>query len=323
MPELPEVHTTVELLKKSTTGLKIKDVWSDYDSEYYSGKKNIKDREYFKEFKRAVINKEILNVTRKGKNVLIHLSDDLTILTHMKMTGHFLYGKYNKTTNKEEKRTFGSWAAEEAGPLSEDPFNRFIHLVFTLSNGKHLTLSDARKFATVFAFQNSSPPKAITDLGPDALDRSFTFSSFLNRLPHASQKNVKQVLLDQKIVSGIGNIYSDELLWRAGVHPESTVSSLNRQSLYGIYDSMKIILREGINLKGDSVSDYRLPNGEKGSYHYNHKVYRRKGEECSYQRCKGEIKRTVIGGRGSYYCDQHQILYSPEQSPRINLPDKK
>ncbi|MGM0482615.1 MAG: DNA-formamidopyrimidine glycosylase [Patescibacteria group bacterium] len=323
MPELPEVHTTVEYLKKSVVGLKIKDVWSNYDSAFYKGKKSIKDRNYFKDLRRVVINREIVNVTRKGKNVLIHLSGDLTILTHMKMTGHFLYGKYYKTTTKEDKRIFGEWATKEKGPLSEDPFNRFIHLVFSLSNGKHLVLSDARKFATVFVYENSSPPRAITCLGPDPLDRSFTFSSFLNRLPHASQKSIKQVLLDQKIISGVGNIYSDELLWRAKTHPESRVVSLPRKTLYSIYDSMKFILREGINLKGDSVSDYRLPNGEKGSYHYNHKVYRKKGERCSYRGCKGEIKRTVIGGRGSYYCDRHQILYKPKGLSEKVLPDKK
>lgn len=309
MPELPEVDTTVRFLKKSVTGLVIKDVWSDYNSEYYKGKENIKDKDYFKSFKKTALNKEIVDVKRKGKNVLLHLSGGLTVLTHMKMTGHFLYGKYRKATTKEERGFWGKWIAEEKGPLSEDPFNRFIHLVFTLSNGRHLVLSDVRKFAKIFVYKNNQPPKALTELGPDPLDRTFTFNSFLERLSYVSQKKIKMALLDQSIISGIGNIYSDEILWRAKIHPESIVVFLPREALYDVYNSMKIILREGIRLEGDSVSDYRLPNGEKGSYHYHHKVYQKRGERCSYRGCKGEIKRIVIGGRGSHYCDQHQILY--------------
>lgn len=304
MPELPEVQTTVTCLKKDLVGLSIKDVWSSYDSLYYKDKKNIKDKNYYKSFKKNILNKTILNVERKGKYVLIHLSDNTTILTHMKMTGHFLYGKYKKVSNK--KRRDEKWIAVEKGPLKDDPFNRFIRLVFNLSNNNHLVLSDARKFATVFVYLTDNPPKNLVDLGSDPLQKTFTFKNFLDCLPQLSTKPIKQVLLDQKVISGIGNIYSDEILWESGVHPKSYVGAIPRHNLYKIYSSMKTILRQGINLKGDSMSDYRTPTGEKGFYHYYHNVYGKKGDPCSLRGCKGKIERMVIAGRSTHFCNQHQ-----------------
>lgn len=310
MPELPEVHTTVKMLEGQIVGLTIKDVWSDYDSKHYKGKDNIKDTAYFKRFRKEVSGEVIVAVERKGKNVLIRLSEGKTVLTHMKMTGHFLYGKYRKTTPKERGFFWGEWIPEKSGPLRDDPFNRFVHLVFSLSDGNHLVLSDARKFATVFVYKNESPPETVKCLGPDPLEKSFTFESFLARLPYSSRRPIKQVLLDQSVISGIGNIYSDEILWHSSLHPKSTVGLLPRKTLYNVYRSMKTILREGIDFQGDSVSDYRLPNGERGSYHFHHKVYQKKGQPCSYRGCKGKIEKLIIGGRSSHFCDQHQTLFS-------------
>lgn len=308
MPELPEVHTTVTQLKKRLPGLAITNVWSRYDSSHYREKKNIKDKRYFKTFKKEVSGKKIHDVERRGKFVLIHLSDEISILVHMKMTGHLLYGTYRRTTAREQKQFNEVWVAERAGPL-RDPFNRFVHLVFSLSNGKHLVLSDMRKFASVFAYHRHTPPKGVTTLGPDPLDRSFTFKAFLERLPYASKKTIKQILLDQTFLAGIGNIYSDEILWSAGVHPHSAPKVIPRKSLYKMYSAMKNILRKGVDFGGDSTSDYRQPDGTPGSFHYHHKAYRETGKPCPQRGCKGVIRRTTVGGRGTHYCDRHQVLY--------------
>ena len=313
MPELPEVQTTVSHLKEKIPGLIIKDVWSCYDSPYYKGKRNIKDKDYFKQFKREVTNKKILSVERKGKNILIHLSKDITILTHMKMSGHFLYGEYIKTPEKEKQVFLGEWIAEKKGPLKDDPFNRFIRIVFTLSNKKHLTLSDSRKFATIYIYKTKSPPNSLLDLGPDPLDKNFTFKTFLKRLPYLSNKPIKQILLDHSVISGIGNIYSDEMLFSADIHPKSILRMIPRQKLYSLYSSMKFILRQGITLNGDSFSDYRKPDGERGSFHHHHSVYQKKGERCSKRGCKGVIEREIIGNRSSHFCNQHQVLYFPKK----------
>ncbi|MFP4539318.1 MAG: Fpg/Nei family DNA glycosylase [Candidatus Paceibacterota bacterium] len=309
MPELPEVQTTVTELNDQLVGLSIHGVWSSYDSKYYQGKRNIKDRDHFKRFKKETLNRTIVTINRIGKYILIRLSGDLTILIHMKMTGHLLYGRYRKAYRKEKEEKFADWIALEEGPLKEDPFNRFIRLVFTLSNGKHLVLSDARKFATVCFFDTDDPPKAVKRLGPDPLLKDFTFKVFLEILPYHSQKPIKSVLLDQEVIAGIGNIYSDEILWNSGIHPMSTTGAIPQKALFELYRSMKVILRQGVRLGGDSVSDYRNPSGAKGNYHYHHKAYQNTGSSCSRRGCKGVIRRCVIGGRSTHFCDQHQILY--------------
>ena len=229
MPELPEVETTAGILDKILKGLSISDVWTDYNSPFHAGKNNIKNPAYFKEFKKAVLGKKILGVSRRGKNVLIGLSGGVTILVHMKMTGHLLYGTY-KIKLKEE------WEPVEPEEL-KDPFNKFIHLVFSLSNGKHLAFSDMRKFAKVFYF-NTSEKNSIEDLkklGPEPLQKDFGFKIFLERLSLKQNRPIKEVLMNQEIISGIGNIYSDEILWLAGVHPKSRTGALPEKILRKIF----------------------------------------------------------------------------------------
>ncbi len=177
MPELPEVQTTVNGLNKEVKELKIVDVWTDYNSVFHAGKNNIKNPEYFKQFKKDVVGTKILNASRKGKNVLIHLSNGNTVLTHMKMTGHYLYGRYS-VVPEALRATFAK--QNEAHKAQ----GRFIHLIFSLSNKKHLAFSDMRKFAKVFVFKTKEE-NAVLDLmhlGPDALSKDFTFSIFKQQL---------------------------------------------------------------------------------------------------------------------------------------------
>ncbi|HVS79378.1 MAG TPA: DNA-formamidopyrimidine glycosylase family protein, partial [Candidatus Paceibacterota bacterium] len=215
MPELPEVQTTVNGVKRYAKGKRIVDVWTDYGSPFHEGKSNIKNRKYFARFKKEVAGRSITGAERIGKNVIIHLSGGKSIVVHMKMTGHLLFGEYafdGKT-----------WTAKHAGPLRDDGFNRFIHLLFTLSGGKHLALSDMRKFARVSVVETSSLPHAddLDSIGPDPLNRDFTYKVFKGRLLKRPAGKIKQALMEQKLIAGIGNIYSDEILWRAGVHPLS------------------------------------------------------------------------------------------------------
>jgi formamidopyrimidine-DNA glycosylase len=301
MPELPEVETTARMLNERIKDLSILDIWTDYDSSFHKGKENIKDKKYFSRFKKELVGKKILNVERRAKNVLINVSGDKTILTHMKMTGHFLYGKY-EFRNKR-------WSPTEDG-LLKDPFNRFVHLVFTLSNHKHLALSDMRKFAKVYVFDTKEikENKDLKDLGPEPLEKSFTFKKFEERLFKRPNNKIKTVLMDPEIVSGIGNIYSDETLWASKIHPETKVKDVNNKKLESLYRNVINILQQSIKVGGDSMSDYRNPDGEKGRYQNSHKVYRRTGERCSLPDCDGIIKKIKVGGRSAHYCDKHQIL---------------
>jgi len=325
MPELPEVHTTVTGLSRTIVGHKIIDVWTDYNSSYFKGSDTIKDPAYFKYFKKEILGKKIISVSRRAKNVLIHLESSKkteigdTILIHMKMTGHIMVGRYifNK---KSETKNSSIWvpAPDERKSL-HDPYNRFIHFVISFSNGQQLVLSDTRKFAKVTlvnysmindAIAQSSTSIHLKDLGPEPLDKSFTFNVFKERLNLKLNGRIKTVLMDPSVVVGIGNIYSDEALWRASIHPETRVKDIPPTSLKKLYESSLAVLRKGIDFGGDSMSDYRNVDGERGKFQEQHQVYRRKNEPCTMtingKRCKGIIQRKVVGGRSAHFCPVHQ-----------------
>lgn len=302
MPELPEVQTTVNGLNATVKGRKIVDVWTSYKSAYHANKDNIKDPKFFISFKKAVIGRKILNAERRAKNILIHLLGGHTILIHMKMTGHVMYGKYHLVKNV--------WKPMEDGPLA-DPFNAYIRLVFTLDNEKHLVLSDMRRFAKVTVFETKKLLETLhlSSLGPEPLDKKFDYSTFKTQLLKRPQGKIKQVLMDQSLISGIGNIYSDEILWRAGIHPNSVVEKIPEKEKKAMFPAMKEVLIKGIDFGGDSMSDYRNIYGEKGEFQDHHQAYRRTGKPCTKRGCKGKIERTVLAGRSAHFCPIHQKLF--------------
>ncbi len=287
MPELPEVHTTAKILNKLLKGLKIEDVWTDYKNPLY--KNQIKNPLYFKKFKDLILGAKITSVSRIGKNILINLDNRESILVHMKMTGHLLYGKYSFDGKK--------WSTLEKGSL-EDPFNQFIHLVFSFSNKKHLVLSDVRKFAKVSLLGDQQ--KDIEKLGPNPL--LITLNEFKEQLKKRSQGKIKTVLLDQNIFAGIGNIYSDEALFASKIHPAKQIKELSHKEMHALYRSLQNVLKKGVDFGGDSTSDYRNPYGEKGKFQYHHKVYREKNKICPRKGCKGRVTRMMVGARSSHFC---------------------
>jgi formamidopyrimidine-DNA glycosylase len=302
MPELPEVETTVRQIKKVARSLTITDVWTDYGSPFHNGKPNIKDGPFFEKFRKVVIGRKIIDTSRRGKHVLIHLSGGVTILAHMKMSGHFLYGKY--------KRHVHTWIPDEKSETLHDPYNRFIHLVFSLSNGKHLAFSDLRKFAKVTFFHDKDRESVadLSTIGPEPLAKGFSLELFTERLALRPVGKIKQVLMDQSIIAGIGNIYSDEMLFSAGVHPEERVMDIPKDKLKKMHGAMKKILKYSISIGGDSASDFRDLEGKRGGFQNKHKAYRRTGQKCLKQGCSGRILRRVVGGRSAHFCDRHQRL---------------
>lgn len=300
MPELPEVQTTVNGINKYTRELVISDVWTDYNSDFHAGKNNIKNPEYFKKFRKDIVGKKIIGGQRIGKNVLINLSGGGTVVIHMKMTGHILYGKY--------ERVGKIWVAKDAGPLRDDSFNRFIHLVFTLSNGKHLALSDMRKFARV-SFEKTEGLENSEHLethGPDALDRRLDAKKFMALLMKRPSWPIKQALMNHEVISGIGNIYSDEMLWHASIHPLTRPAKIGPQKARTLFGAMKKVLLLGMDFGGDSMSDYRNILGERGKFQRRHEAYRRTGEKCRKKNCGGTIRRIKVGGRSAHFCNKHQ-----------------
>jgi len=317
VPELPEVQTTVDGLNRVLPGKKILDVWSGYNSSAYKGKQQIKNRIYYHFFKKVIIGRKFIKSERVGKNILLHLSDKKTIVIHMKMTGHLMFGKYqmiDRGPKKSKKDVSEKWQDEKwlpNEPLKSalwDPWNRHIRLVFALSGGKHLVLSDVRKFAKVFVEETDKlmDNSEIGSLGPDPL--KISFKEFMQRINSRQSGKIKQVLLDQKVLSGIGNIYSDEALWEVGVHPATDIKNISEKKYREVFSALNQVLKKGIKFSGDSTSDYRRVDGKKGEFQKKHQVYGRKGESC-LKKDGGKIKTMKVGGRTAHFCPIHQKKY--------------
>jgi formamidopyrimidine-DNA glycosylase len=251
------------------------------------------------------------------------------------MTGHLLYGKYHfnavlggikRGTSKNGVNQKDPWQPISPEPL-KDPYNRHVHFVISFSNGHQLALSDVRKFAKVALINgeiisgeltsaasrngtnmtNIHKSSHLKDLGPEPLDRDFTFEKFAERLDIRPRTKIKQVLMDQNIIAGIGNIYADESLWSAGIHPAQIVNKITAAKQKLLFHAIKRLLTKGVNFGGDSMSDYRNVHGEKGKFQLEHHAYQKTGTKCSKPGCSGTIVRTVLGGRGTHYCNRHQV----------------
>ena len=290
MPELPEVEITVNSLKPKILNQKITGFWCDA--------LNFIKIPSPKEFEKEIKNLEIKDVKRLGKNILIFLSQNKVLLIHQKLTGHLLYGIWQKKKNR--------WIPlESTSLLAKDPQNRFIHFILFLKNKKMLALSDQRKFAKIILIPKEKlfQLKEIKELGTDALDTNFTFEKF-KEIAKKTKTPIKKLLMDQTKIAGIGNIYSDEILWEAKINPKRPANSLKENELKNLYQAIKKILRKAINAQGSSIIDWRKINGSKGDYGEIRKVYRREGKKCF--RCGSIIKKIKFGNRSSYYCPKCQ-----------------
>lgn len=289
MPELPEVEIIVRDLKNKVLLRTFIDVWTDTE-------KIIKKPKNFKDFKKEIKGKKIQKIWRRGKNILFDLSGNKILLVHQKLTGHFLVGHWSLVDN--------CWQPQQKGPLQEK-VNTYIHLMFWLSGDLMLALSDLRKFAKIELWESKelSESEGFKNLGPEPLQKDFTFQEFKRCLEKRRGK-IKQVLMDQKIISGIGNIYSDEILWEAKIHPFGMADALSEKELKEIYKSMKRVLNKAIKLGGASISDFRDTEGRRGSFDKVRRVYRREGEKCF--RCGSEIVSKKLVGRSAHFCPKCQ-----------------
>ncbi|MCX6791261.1 MAG: bifunctional DNA-formamidopyrimidine glycosylase/DNA-(apurinic or apyrimidinic site) lyase [Candidatus Gribaldobacteria bacterium] len=251
----------------------------------------------FVQFKKKIKGKKITQIKRLGKNIILELSGGLSLLIHQKMTGHLMYGQWQKQGKL--------WVSQQENAIKADPMNRFLHLIFYLDNGYQLALSDVRKFAKIELWETSelASSKVILSLGPDALDSNLSLSVFQKIILNKKGK-IKAVLMDQNVIAGIGNIYADEILFQAKVLPQRPIGSLSELEIKQIYQAMRAILKKAVQLRGTSSSDYRDINGEKGNYVKMLKVYRRTNQPCF--NCQNKIQRSIIAQRSSHYCPNCQ-----------------
>ncbi len=291
MPELPEVQTIVSDLRKKIIGREITGVW--FDAPKIIKKPKAQNLE------KIIRNLKVIDVKRKGKNILIYLSGGFLLLVHQKMTGHLLYGKWRIANGKATSIL--------KGPL-EEKVNDYIHLIFYLDNGKQLALSDLRKFAKVLFGEKEEIENSpdLKKLGPDPTSENFTFKDFKNIFNNLSGR-IKQALMNQEVISGIGNIYADEILWYTKVHPLRIIKDIKEKELKNIYNATGKILKKAIKLRGTSISDFRDTAGKPGAYADIRYVYRTEGLPC--KRCGEEIKRIKIGGRSAHYCPNCQKIH--------------
>lgn len=296
MPELPEVQTIVNYLRKNLIGLKITDFWSDRE-------KPVKQAGGISKFKKELAGKKILSLTRRAKFIVIDIEGSNSLFIHQKISGHLMYGKW--------KLKNGVWLSTLRGPLQSDRQNQYIRYIWSLSNGHQLAMSDLRRFSRVILVKDKdvSNLKEIRDLGPEPLEIDFKkFRELFGSSTSTPKRGrLKQVLMDPFFIVGIGNIYSDEILWDAGYHPLSRVENLEESDLKKIFKSTIKILNKAIDAKGSSVDDYRIPSGEKGRYQEMEKAYQQTGKKC-YKKDGGIMQRLMVGGRSAHFCPKHQVL---------------
>lgn len=295
MPELPEVQTTVNYLNSELKGEVFSDLWTDAE-------KLLKKPASWTKFKGLIVESEVKNISRRAKYVIFHLSGEKTLVIHQRMSGHLLVGQWRRKND--------NWRSVNKKAL-EDKYNQYLHLIFWFASGKMLALSNLRKFATLRLYNKSIPSdynkkagiEELDKLGLEPLGEKFTFERFKQVL-EGRRAAIKTILMNQEIIAGIGNIYSDEVLWKAGVDPRNKVNKLDQDKLKKIYRAIPSVLKEALRMEGTSVSDYRKPSGKKGSYAEKLKVYGKEGEQCP--RCRGEIERVKISGRSAHFCPQCQ-----------------
>ncbi|MFB6212482.1 MAG: DNA-formamidopyrimidine glycosylase [Candidatus Magasanikbacteria bacterium] len=310
MPELPEVETTVQKLKNKITGKEITGVWTDWPKYFSKGSKDSDHLAKTEEEFEDCVKEEVEKVERRGKNILIHLSGLKTLLVHQKLSGHLLVGEWVKNENFEGELN-DKWEEELWVPSKDskdflwNPKNRFIRLIFFFQDGTQMAFSDMRRFGKILCgpkeeIMNISDIKG---LGPDPMEEDFNLDNF-KELFENKRGRIKSALLDQKFIAGIGNIYSDEILWKAKIHPMSSANELEEKDLEKVYEAMNKVLEKAVKLKGTSIDDYRDPEGKKGSYEQELNVYQKEGEPCP--RCGAEIEKIDLGSRATRFCPECQ-----------------
>ncbi len=299
MPELPEVEYTARQLRATVVGATIREACVFWERSI--------QHPAVSDFKAAIAGQRIESVRRRGKLLLLDLRADLFLSIHRRMTGNFLLlpSEWTIDTSLREQDS-ASWNTK--GPtfhlnttVSADHSHetRYCRVCFIFEDGRCLLFTDPRKFGRIELWPRSQENEALAGLGPEPLSEMFTLEGFSAAL--AGKKTaIKQVLLDQEVVAGIGNIYADEALFYACIHPARRASSLTAQELHLLHEGIVNVLTLGIKHGGTSFSNYRDLWGEAGE-NFNHvRVYRQEGKPC--QRCGCTIERMVIAQRSSHYC---------------------
>ena len=270
MPELPEVETIRNELIPYIVGHKLAGI-----TLFWEG---IVKKPSVEDFRSRLVGQKITGLARQGKYLIIGLTSDDLLVLHLKMSGSLL--------------------------LSQDssPPPKYTRAIIHMDKGINVFFRDPRKFGAMWLVKDSG---SVTGrLGPEPLEADFTPQVLSQRLKNRKAP-IKALLCDQSVIAGIGNMYADEALFAAGIHPLRQGGSLSPHEIERLYHAVQQILREAIGNKGASIVNYYRPNGTTGTAHFEFKVAHGRGKTCS--NCDGSLQRIVVRNRGTYFCPRCQL----------------
>jgi len=287
MPELPEVEIVKRSLSKITKKAKILDIKIKNKNLRYKVPKRIR---------KELVNEKIIKISRRSKYLIFHFKDK-NLLVHLGMTGKIIIMK-----NKSKQLYKTSFY------YNLNILPQHNHIYFVLNNGFNLIYNDVRRFG-FFRFYKKTKLKDINflkKLGIEPLSKDFNAKYFRINLKKR-KKNIKNLLMDQTFISGLGNIYVNEVLFNSKIHPLRSCKKLNKNEIVSLILNIKKILKISILTGGSSIKDFKDASGKSGSFQQFFKVYGRQNKKCSRISCNSKVKKFFISGRSSFYCENCQI----------------
>jgi formamidopyrimidine-DNA glycosylase len=289
MPELPEVETVRIGLARLLPEKIIQAVDFDWPKSFPNA---LEDVEQF------LVNANIVSVARRAKVLIIALDTDYSLVIHLKMTGQLVY--------RSENERFGAGHPSES--LIGDLPDKYTRVTLMFKDGSRLYFNDQRKFG----WMRLLPTIEVMNLdffkkvGPEPLSADFTWQAMADRLLRRKNTNIKAALLDQTVIAGIGNIYADESLWGARIHPLTIVANLSLEQIRRLYEELVMVLELAIEKGGSTDKNYDNAEGKRGSYMNFARVFRREGQTCP--RCGETIEKIRVAGRGTHICPNCQQI---------------
>lgn len=293
MPELPEVETIRLGLAKLLPGKVVKDVWHDWPKSFPNAPADVA---------RFLLKAEVVDVRRRAKVLIIDLSSKYSLVIHLKMTGQLVF---------RGKESFG--AGHPSKDLVGDLPAKSTRVVLDFTDGSKLFFNDQRKFGWMRLLPTIEIPEIdfFKKVGPEPLEDDFTVNDFIERLEKRKNSPIKAVLLDQTVLAGVGNIYADESLFLAKIHPSTPVSEVSRTKLVALYSGLRTVLALSIKKGGSTDRNYVDASGKMGSYLSFAQVFRKTGQPCP--NCGEPIEKIRVAGRGTHICRRCQKVKKRKQ----------
>ena len=287
MPELPEVEVVKRSLEKKILNLIIKKIKiNDGNLRYKVDRLEIS----------RLIGKKIKKIERRSKFLIFKIGDDVSMLTHLGMTGKFFF--IDKKARKYKTSFYYNLDKKD---------QKYDRVVFFLGEKQKLIYNDVRKFGFIKFYDHDKyhENSHLRNLGPEPFEKKWNFEYFKKYI-YGRNRNIKDILMDQKFIAGLGNIYVNEILFLSAIRPNRKVANLNNYEIDKIIKNTKIILKKSIKKGGSSIKDFSSDNGKKGNFQQYFKVYGKKGQKCSNTDCRSNIIKIVLSNRATFYCKKCQ-----------------